>query len=134
MKKTVLIITDGVRETKEIAAKIAGELSGCQVTIRDAAYFEGTDILPADLCFIGCDKPDPPSFAYLQKLLQHINLAGRPCGLFSSSSSEAIGYLSKLVQDSEMVLGSSPLYASGINSIGSWVGGLEKRIKLQAIG
>ena len=127
--RTVLIVTDGVTETKDLAERIAGELSNYRVTIKDAADFEGTDLLPADLCFFGCDKPNPPSFAYLQKLLRHINLAGRPCGLFSSGSPEAIEYLSNLVRDSEMILGSDPLYARGVKNISSWVGALANNIR-----
>ena len=128
-KRTILIVTDGVTGTKKLAEKIAGELSGHQVTIKDAKDFEGTDLLPADLLFLGCEKPDHPSFAYLHELLQHINLAGRPCGIFSSGSSNAIKYLSKAVQDSEMILGKEPLYASGLENISAWVGTLVDTIK-----
>ena len=120
-KRSILIITDGTSKTKGMAEKIAGELSAHQVTIKDAQQFEGTDLLPADLVFIGCEKPDPASFVYLQEMLQHINLAGRSCGLFSSGASEAIDYLSQLVQDSEMILGSSPLYLKDLGNINSWV-------------
>ena len=124
-KKTALIVTDGAAPIERMAALIAGELSDCRVFIKNAKDFEGTDLLPADFCFIGCEKPDPPSFGYLQKLLQHINLAGRPCGLFSSGAPEAIAYLSRIVQDSEMAVVGDPLDNSRLERIGPWVLGIK---------
>ena len=128
-RKTVLIVTDGVAEINKIAGLIAGELSNWQVAIKDAKDFNGTDLLPADCCFIGCDKPNPPSFDYFQKLLRHINLSGRPCGIFTAESPEAIAYLSSIVKDSEMVLGGEPLFASGLGDISSWVRGFANSVK-----
>ena len=114
-KKTVLIITDGSGETAKMAAGIAGVLNGNKVLVKAASDFEGTDLLPAGAFFLGCEKPGPPSFAYLEDLLKHINLAGRPCGVFSPGSEKAVKYLAGLLKDSEAALNPEPLTASGKN-------------------
>lgn len=106
-KKNVLIVTDGAASTMNIAEQIAAELAGSPVVIRAASDFAGTDILPAEVFFLGCETPKPPSFAYLEELLRHINLAGRSCGVFSPKSEKAVEYLAGLVKDCEAVLGDS---------------------------
>jgi hypothetical protein len=68
-----------------------------------AGEFSGTHLLSADICFFGSEAPNPPSFARLNTILQHINLAGRPCGVFSGSVSGA-EYLRNMVHDSELAL------------------------------
>jgi hypothetical protein len=88
-----------------MAEQIALELKKHNVVIRKASDFTGTDILPADAFFLGCEQPNPPSFTYLSELLRHINLAGRRCGVFSPDSAEPVSYLSGLVRDCEAVLG-----------------------------
>ncbi|GHV88159.1 hypothetical protein AGMMS50267_05190 [Spirochaetia bacterium] len=105
--KRILIVTDGAKPTialaKRIAAKAARMIhAGRAPTIVSAGDFTATDILPAVLCFFGCEQPHPPSFAHLEEVLRHINLAGRPCGLFSPGSADAIGYLSGIVRDAEL--------------------------------
>jgi len=117
-KKTVLIVTDGVPGTEKMAADIAGALKGSKVLTKTAAEFAGNDILPADAFFLGCENAAPDSFAYLTDLLKHINLAGRPCGVFSSGSKKTTGYLAGLVKDCEAALNPEHLTgsASGVKS------------------
>jgi hypothetical protein len=123
-KKTALIVTDGTDPARKLAEQIAAALAGRQVTIRPAESFEGTDLLPASAFFIGCETPNPPSFAYLAEMLAHINLAGRPCGIFSGSA-KALKYLSGLVQDSEAALGEPFLVNEAESSeIRKWVAGI----------
>ena len=119
-KKNVLIITDGSGEAAAMAAGIAAALKGNKVSIKEASAFKGNDILPADVVFLGCEKPRPASFTYLADLLKHINLAGRPCGIFSPGSEKAVKYLTDLLKDCEAALNPEPLVTSGTD-IGSWV-------------
>ena len=111
-KRNVIIITDGAEKTAEMAAGIASVLSGNDVNIKAASEFQGNDLLPADVFFIGCEKPKPDSFAYLTDLLEHINLAGRPCGVFTPGEEETVKYLTGLVHDCEAALNPQPLFAS----------------------
>ena len=116
---TVLIITDGAEETEKMAAGITAALKGNKVSVKRASEFKGNDILPAEAFFLGCQKPKPVSFSYLGVLLKHINLAGRPCGVFSSGSEKATKYLAGLVGDCEASL--NPKFFTGSEeSIGSW--------------
>jgi len=119
MKKRVLIITDGSEETAKMAAGIASALKGNTVSIKSASEFKGNDILPVDAFFLGCEKPGPESFTYLADLLKHINLSGRPCGIFSPGSEKIVKYLSNLVRDCEAALYPEPLTGS-VKNTGSW--------------
>jgi hypothetical protein len=120
-KKNVLIVTDGAVSTMKAAEQIAAELADSQVVVRAAADFAGTDILPAEVFFLGCEAPNPPSFAYLEELLRHINLAGRPCGVFSPKSEKAVEYLAGLVKDCEAVLGEAFLSSKDGAGFKKWV-------------
>ena len=95
--KTALIVTDGTETVGKVAEELSAALSGYQTSIRPAESFEGTDLLPAHIFFLGCEKQNPSSFAYLDQMLQHINLAGRPCGVFSTDK-KALKYLSDLIK------------------------------------
>ena len=117
--KTVLIITDESVETAKIAAGIKTALKGNKISVKTASEFQGNDILPADVFFLGCEKPNPVSFTYLKDLLKHINLAGRPCGIFSPGSEKAVKYLAGLVKDCEAALNPEPLTDPGKNA-GIW--------------
>jgi len=117
--KTVLIITDGSAETAKAAAGIKTALKGYNITIKSASEFMGNDLLPAEIFFLGCEKPGPDSFTYLEDMLKHINLAGRRCGVFSSGSEKAAKYLAGLVKDSEAALGPEHFIGSG-DGIGKW--------------
>ena len=119
-KKTVLIITDDSAEMAKLAGEIAAALKGNKVSTKTASGFMGNDILPADVFFLGCEKPRPAGFAYLADLLKHINLAGRPCGVFSSGSEKATKYLVGLVKDCEAALNPEPLLADDGLDIGNW--------------
>jgi len=119
MKKNVLIITDGAPETVKMAANIAGALKGNKVLTKTAAELTGNDILPADAFFLGCENAAPDSFAYLTDLLKHINLAGRTCGVFSSGTKKATGYLAGLVKDCEAALNPELLTVSS-SDIKNW--------------
>jgi hypothetical protein len=119
MKKNVLIVTDGAPETVKMAVDIAGALKGSKVVTKTVSEFAGNDILPADAFFLGCENPVPDSFAYITDLLKHINLAGRPCGVFSSGAKKTANYLAALVKDCEAAL--NPVLLTGSTSdIKNW--------------
>jgi hypothetical protein len=123
--KTILIVSDESDSASKMAEAIAAALKGNKVTVKKAEDFAGTDLLPADSFFIGCEKPNPPSFAYLAEMLGHINLAGRSCGIFAPSalaSGKAVKYLSGLLKDSEAALNPEPLLAENTKAIGAWAG------------
>ena len=116
MEKTVLIVTDEAESTKKMAEAIAAELKKCNIV--SAKDFKGTDLLPANLLFFGAESTEPPSFSDLYKMLQHINLAGRLCGIFSGSK-KAAKYLCDMVRDSEMTIYPDPFLGEG--DIKTWV-------------
>jgi hypothetical protein len=105
-KKNVLIITDGSEGVSGMAAEISAVLKDgtCVVSVKTASEFKGNDILPAEVFYLGCEKSEPESFSYLADLLIHINLAGRPCGIFSSGEKKTTSYLAALVKDCEAAL------------------------------
>jgi hypothetical protein len=124
--KRVLIVTDGTDSIQVIAKSITGALTGCKAEMCAAESFAATDLLAAGAFFLGCENPNPASFAYLSQLFAHINLAGRPCGVFSANGN-ALKYLCGLVKDSEATLG-EPLLAKdgGIKSadLKKWLKGI----------
>jgi len=124
VEKTALVIIDGAESTRKTAESVAGALGNFKVVSLDAKDFTGTQLLSADIYFFGAENPAPPSFSYLQKMLAHINLAGRPCGIFSGSA-KAADYLSGMVRDSELALYPDPYVGNG--DIKAWT---EKVIKL----
>ena len=102
--KKIAIITDGAAPTQKTAENIAaviGAYSGYSAAIIQAESFSGTDLQSAYAVFLGCEKPQPSSFASIETLLKHINLAGRSCGIFSSGA-KTLKYLSALLRDSEI--------------------------------
>ena len=119
-KKSVLIVTDGTEKVKKMAENIAAALKGNKILLKDSSSFSGTDLLPAEILFFGCEKPSPPSFDYFETLLQHINLAGRPLGIFSPNSKEALKYLSRIVKDSEAALYSEAFITENARGIEEW--------------
>ena len=119
-KKNVLIVTDGAEKARKIAKEIAAALKGNKVLIKDASAFVGTDILPAEVLFFGCSEPSPSSFGYIEELLQHINLARRPLGIFSSASRKSIQYLARISKDSEAALYKEPFLAENSRDIERW--------------
>ena len=107
--KTVIIITDGTEQIHKIADLITAVMADCKVRICSAENFAGTDLLPSDIFIIGCEKPNPPSFAYLKEMLMHINLISRKCALFSTNE-KTLKYLCKIVKDCEAQV-TEPLFA-----------------------
>lgn len=91
-----------------------------RVVVRNASEFTPVDILPADGYFFGCENARPSSFAELERVLKGINLAGRPCGLFSLASTEAIEYLRSIVRDADLRLHPTPFLLSKKGDIGLW--------------
>jgi len=127
----ILIITDAAASMQQMAADIAAIIEGYpgySAQTIDAERFAGNDLLPCCAFFLGCEAPTPSSFSYLELLLQHINLVGRPCGLFSSDDN-ALKYLSALVIDSEAVAGKPLLVKDGAadrETLQNWVQGILK--------
>ena len=97
--KTALIVIDGSEEIKKVAEELSTALKEYKTTVCMAESFAGTELLAAYLLFLGCENPEPASFAYLDEMLQHINLSGRPCGVFSTNN-KALKYLSRLIKAS----------------------------------
>jgi hypothetical protein len=126
VKRNVLIVTDGAEAARKIGEKIAKELTGSRVVIKKSPDLSGADLLPADVYFFGCESPHPPAFAYLEQVLLHINLVGRPCGLFSPGSPEAVCYLAELIRDSELVLKAEPFLGIKPENLAAWI---QKTIK-----
>ena len=120
-EKTILIVVDEAESIQKVAQEIVSHLNGNRVLLRSASQFNPTDLLAADICFFGCETPHPVSFAALEKVLLHINLAGRPCGLFSPGSEKAASYLKKMVKDSELSLVTEPLLGGQPKEIKTWI-------------
>ena len=118
--KNILIVIEDTQGTAEMAAGIVDALKGEKVRVRNVSEFEGNDILPTDAFFLGCERPNPASFTYITDLFKHINLAKRPCGIFSPGTKDAAKYLANLVQDSEAALKGEPLYAGSGTGIKEW--------------
>ena len=128
-KERVLIITDGTESIQLAARSIENALTDYKTEICLGDVFSGTDLLPAEKFFIGCEKPHPASFAYLAQMLAHINLAGRKCGIFSTNE-KALKYLGGILKDSEACLGQPFMFADGkINqpALKKWIKGIIKQ-------
>ena len=119
-KRRVIIITDGSEETIKIAEKISTALKSNDVTVKTASDFKGNDMLPAGAFFVGCEKPKPDSFTYLAEFFKHVNLAGRPCGIFSPGPEKTVKYLAGLVKDSEAALNPESVFAGSGTDIKKW--------------
>jgi len=109
-KKKALIITDGTKQIRMIALLIKDALSGYKVKIYPAKRFAVTDLLAADIFFIGGKRAKPKSFASLEDFFSHINLASRKCGIFSTNE-KSLAYLKGILADSEANFG-EPLLAA----------------------
>jgi len=114
--KNVLILVDESNPLKEVGRQLAMHLAPAHVTIVDAVDFSATDILPADACFLGCREPHPARFSEVERVLKGINLAGRPCGLFTLSAKSAIEYLRSITRDAELAVFSEPLIYEALKS------------------
>jgi len=102
----VLIITDGTETIQSIALNIQEALNAINsekkttAKICPAHEFHGKELLPSELFLIGCETPSPSSFAWLEEMLSHINLASRKCGVFSVNT-KTVNYLRSILKDSE---------------------------------
>ena len=131
LKRKILIIADNGAVTGNIAANIAavfggGTFTGWSATVIPAKDFSPTRLLPVQAFLLGCEKPAPPEFTGIEELFKHINLAGRPCGVFSTQNN-AIKYLSGLVRDCEAALGNPLVVENGKSDsrkLKKWVGGI----------
>ncbi|MFQ3546947.1 MAG: hypothetical protein SNJ56_01310 [Termitinemataceae bacterium] len=103
---------DGSEPVKEMARQISAALQKYHVVIMDGIDFAATDILPADVCILGCKDAHPAGFSEVERVLRGINLAGRSCGLFTLSSKSAIEYLRSIVRDSELSVAGEALYTA----------------------
>ena len=139
-KKQIAIITDNEEYSKNLAKTIASiingipakgcSVSGYDVSILGAEKFSATDILPASIFFIGCETPKPASFSYIDELFQHINFAGRSCGVFSSEH-KALQYLEKIVSNTEASITSLPVMGEKTETeLKSWVQSVIERNRL----
>jgi hypothetical protein len=99
-KKKAFIITDGTKPVRSIALLIKESLVDYKVKICPAKRFDGTDLLVADIFFIGSKRAKPKSFANLEEMLAHINLASKKCGIYSLNE-KALIYLGGILADSE---------------------------------
>lgn len=94
---------------KDVGRQLATHLAPARVAIVDAGDFSATDLLPADAYLFGCHEPHPVRFSEVERVLKGINLAGRPCGLFTLSSKSAIEYLRFITEDAELAVSREPL-------------------------
>jgi len=114
----VLIITDETEAIRSLSLNIQEALNTIDSEIKilakicPAQDFRGKEILPADLFFIGCEDPSPSSFAWLEEMLSHINLASRKCGIFSVKA-KSISYLNSILKDCEAEIAGSFLAENG---------------------
>jgi len=130
--RKILIVVDSEESTQKLATAIASVIippsfDDHSVSILKSETFYGTDILPAHAFFLGCGLPSPLSFTYIEVLFERINLAGRPCGIFSSNA-KALRYLSRMMRDSEASVGKPLLVKSDIDEgkLGEWVASVLK--------
>jgi hypothetical protein len=115
--KNVLILVDESNAIKEVGRQLAAQLAPIHVAIVDAADFAATDMLPADAYFLGCKEPHPARFSEVERVLKGINLAGRPCGLFTLSSKSAIEYLRSITRDAELAVFPEPLLYEALKTM-----------------
>jgi len=128
VEKKALIITDESESIQSAAKIIFDALTEFNVITCTAVNFKGTDLLPADIFFLGSENPEHESFAYLKDLFLHINLASRKCGIFSTNET-AIQYLCGMLKDSEVNLNELLLNKENEEKkelIKNWLSGLLK--------
>jgi len=125
IEKKALIVTDDDKSLDFAAQSIKSCLQDHAVKICSACDFAGTDLLPAQIFFLGCNKPSPASFSYLEEMLSHINLVSRKCGVFSSDK-KSLDYLGRILKDCEVQLGKPLLLNGGTDktAIESWLKGI----------
>ena len=124
-EKIALILIEDTETMQKAAEELSLALKNYKPHLCTGESFSGTDLLRANVFFLGCENSNPASFQYVDKILQHINLAGRSCGIFSTNN-KALKYLSKLIEASG-VKTANPLLIDNIditavsNNIKQWV-------------
>ena len=126
-KKNILIITDDNQTIQKMAKSIVDGLGDAGLLLVNAKDFSPTALMAADMVFLGCGEPNPASFAYLEEVLRHISLVGRPCGIFSSGSQKVLDYLRKITKDSELAVSPGPSDSDNSAAIKSWITDLRQR-------
>jgi hypothetical protein len=125
-EKRALIITEKDEPLESTAQSIKNCLHDFSVKICSVNDFAGTDILPAQIFFLGCNSPNPANFSYLEDMLSHINLVSRKCGIFSSDK-KSLEYLAGILKDCEADLG-KPFLITNENdkpAIENWLKGIK---------
>jgi len=130
-KRKLLIIADNGVVTRSVAKNITAvfgtaPFADWTASVISAKDFSPTMLLSASAFLLGCEKSEPPEFTDIKVLFKHINLAGRPCGVFSPQA-DAIKYLSGLVRDSEAAIGNPLVINNGgpdSRKLKKWVGGI----------
>jgi hypothetical protein len=120
IKQVLIVMDDSPALAEAVSAMLAGMKGGIRTVVKKASDLTPVDILPADAFFFGCESAGPASFAELERVLKGINLAGRPCGLFTLASNEAIEYLRTIVRDADFRLHPTPFLVSGSADIVRW--------------
>jgi len=104
VEQLALIVIDTADSTRGMADAMALALTPpWKAVVMPAEQFDVTQLLASDAFFIGAESPNPPCFSQLSTVLAHINLAGRPCGVFSSSKGAADS-VRGILRDSEAAL------------------------------
>jgi hypothetical protein len=124
-EKKALIITDSGVSLDSTAQSIKDCLQGCEVKICSSKEFAGTDLLPAQIFFLGCNSPNPGSFSYLEEILSHINLVSRKCGVFSADK-KSLEYLCGILKHCEADVVEPLLITNGNDkpAIEKWLKGI----------
>ena len=133
-KKQISIITDEADKTQDTAKTIAGIIESLPenryfASIVNAENFSATDLQPAVIFFIGCETPKPASFSKVDELFEHINFAGRSCGIFAQEG-KALEYLTKIVNNTEASVSALPLEEKTEAGLKAWIEGVIERCRL----
>jgi hypothetical protein len=119
--KRILVVHDGTADLERVAEALKKHCSDASVIIRNGVDFTATDLLPADAFFFGCSSPKPASFAELERVLKGINLAGKPCGLFTLEGEKSVLYLRSIVKDADLAVNFATHISSSVKKLGVWV-------------
>ncbi|MDR1867794.1 MAG: hypothetical protein LBQ77_05975 [Treponema sp.] len=118
MEPNILIVIDNDSSIQMMAELIAAAFSQSRIVKADS--FVGSDLLDAHIYFFGCKEPSPFSFNHVEKVLQHVNLAGRSCGIFSLDSEQAIAYLKRILLDSELTVYPQAFLSDSMENLEAW--------------
>jgi flavodoxin len=105
-KTKVLIIYDSSsKDLHEAAKQVKGALDSDAYTvkIRIASETQVKEVLAADAFFFGAERNKSPEYAEIERLLRGVNLAGRPCGFFTTGKTDGEAYLRRICADAELL-------------------------------